>query len=132
MTAHASGTFKVGSWDEKPALALDGGGRLTRAAVGGTYTGELEGESTSESVMYYRADGTATYVGLERISGRIGGRSGSFVLSSAGTYDGVMARSTVTIVPGSGTGDLAGLRGEGRFEAEHGPQGKIELEYRFD
>jgi hypothetical protein len=132
MAAQASGTFLVGSWDEKPVLTLDGGGKLTRASIGGSYTGDLEGESTSENVMCYRADGTATYVGLERFVGRIGGRSGSFVLQTTGGYDGQVARATLSIVPGSGAGELAGLRGEGRFEAPHGPQGRLELDYRFD
>ena len=132
MTARASGTFKVGSWDEKPVLTLDGGGKLTRATIGGSYSGDLEGESISENVMWYRADGTATYVGLERIEARIGGRSGSFVWSNNGTYEGGVARSTLSVVPGSGTGELAGLSGEGRFEATHGPEGKFDLEYWFD
>lgn len=132
MRAHASGTFMVKSWDEKPVVEIDGGGKLTRASIAGAYTGDLEGEATTENVMCYRADGTATYVGLERIVGRVGGRAGSFVLRSTGAYDGSEAKATLSVVTGSGTGELEGLRGEGSFAAPHGPRGKIELEYRFE
>lgn len=132
MDGRASGTFTVKSWDENPIVELEGGGKLTRASIGGVYTGDVEGESTAASVMCYRADGTATFVSLERIAGRIDDRSGSFVLRGTGEYDGSMARATLSVVPGSATGELAGLLGEGMFEAPHGPEGKIRLEYRFE
>jgi hypothetical protein len=132
MRTQANGTFRVKTWDEKSVMELDGGGKLTRATVAGEYAGDVEGEATSESVMCYAADGTATFVGLERIVGRVGGRAGSFVLRSTGEYDGKEAKATVTVVSGSATGELEGLRGEGRFAASHGPEGKIELEYRFE
>lgn len=132
MSARASGTFTVKSWDETPVTDFEGGGKLTRASIAGTYSGELEGEATTETVMCYRADGTATYVSFERVVGKIGGRAGSFVLRGTGSYDGSEAKATMTVVPGSGTGELAGLRGEGKFRAPHGPQGEIELEYQFE
>lgn len=131
MGTQARATFTVKSWDEKPVVELDGGGKFTRASVVGVYSGEIEGEGTWENVMFFRADGTAIYVGLERITGRIGGRAGSVVLQSTGAYDGTEARSTVSVVAGSATGELAGLEGEGRFAAPHGLKGSLDLEYRF-
>jgi hypothetical protein len=132
MSARASGTFKVGSWDEKAIVEDDDGRKLTRASIAGAYAGDMEGESTSESVMCYRPDGTATFVSMERIEGRLGGRAGSFVLRSTGTYDGSEARATLSIEAGSGTGDLEGIAGEGLFRAPKGPEGTFELEYRFE
>jgi hypothetical protein len=132
MTDRASGSYTVKSWDEKDVAAPDGGGRVTRASVTGEYAGEIEGSATTESVMTYRPDGTAEYVGMERIVGRVGGRSGSFVLRSVGRYDGRTALSEMEVVAGLGSGELNGLRGEGRFRAEHGPKGSLELDYRFE
>jgi hypothetical protein len=132
MRVKANGTFRVKSWEEQPVAEMEGGGRLTRASIGGAYTGDVEGEAVSESVMCYRADGTATFVALERITGRIGERRGSFVLRSDGVYDGNEAKAQLTVVAGSGTGELEGLQGEGRFAAPHGPEGRIELECRFE
>ena len=131
MRAQANGTFTVKAWDEKPVVATDGGGKLTRASIAGLYTGEIEGEATSEVVMCYRADGTADFVGLERIVGRVAGRAGSFVLRSTGAYDGSEAKATFSVLQGSATGELTGLEGEGQFAAPHGQQGKLQLEYRL-
>jgi hypothetical protein len=131
MGTRASATFTVKAWDEKPIVQTDGGGKLTRASVAGSYTGEIEGEATSDMVMCYRADGTAEYVGLERIVGRIGGRAGSFVLRSTGAFDGSEAKANFSVVMGSGTGELTGLQGEGQFAAPHGNQGKLQLDYRL-
>jgi hypothetical protein len=130
MSAHASGTFTVKAWDEKPIAEMDGGGKLTRASVAGVYTGDIEGEGKSEVINCYRADGTAVFVGIERIVGRVGGRTGSFVLQTSGAFDGEEAKATLSVLSGSSTGDLAGLEGEGRFAASRGQQGKLELDYR--
>jgi hypothetical protein len=132
MTDRASASYTVKSWDENDVVETEDGGKVTRASVTGEYTGEIEGRATTESVMTYRSDGTAEFVGMERIVGRVGDRSGSFVLRSVGNYDGKTARSEMEVVEGSGTGELGGLRGAGRFSAEHGPQGSLELDYRFE
>ena len=81
--------------------------------------------------MMHRADRSAIFVGLERVTGRLGDRSGSFVLQHNGTFDGKAARGTLVVVAGSGTGELHGLRAEGSFVAEHGPEGSITLDYDF-
>jgi hypothetical protein len=113
MTTSTNSKFEIKSWDEAPYLELDEGRKFTRASVVQRVIGDIEGESTSETLMYYRPDGTARYTGLAHIVGRIGDREGSFVLESTGDYDGTTARSTSVVVAGSGTGDLAGLRGTG-------------------
>jgi hypothetical protein len=83
--------------------------------------------------MCYRPDQTADFVGLQRIIGRIGERSGSFVLlQTEGTFDGKEARAKLTVVPGSGTEELSGLRGEGEFSAPREGEPSITLEYELD
>ena len=70
--------------------------------------------------MVYGQDGTARYVGLQRIEGSLGGKEGSFVVESNGDFDGGEAKGTWVVIAGSGTGDLAGLTGEGTFTAPLG------------
>jgi hypothetical protein len=113
MTTSASGRFEIKSWDEAPYLELDDGRKFTRASVVQLVGGDVQGESTAETLMFYRADGTASFTGLTHIVGRLGDREGSFVLRSVGEFDGTTARSTSTVVPGSGTGELTGVRGTG-------------------
>jgi uncharacterized protein DUF3224 len=69
---------------------------------------------------------------MERVRGSLGGRKGSFLLQDAGTLVGKTVSGAWFVVPGSGTGELAGLRGEGGFTAELGQRAVIWLDYRFE
>ncbi len=129
MGTRATGTFEIKNWDEKTYEEIGGGAKLTRASVKKSFQGDIEGEGRIEYLMAYREDGTASYVGLERIVGRLGGKSGSFVLQHVGTFEGGVAKTTFTIVPGSGTGELRGLKGEGRFAVGHEPPFPMTLDY---
>jgi Protein of unknown function (DUF3224) len=131
MTNHASGSFTLDSWDEQ-SYAETQDGRLTRASVKQTFSGDIEGEGIVEWLMAYRADETARFVGLQHVAGRLGGRSGEFVLETSGSFDGRTAEGEWTVVRGSGTGDLRGLRGTGGFSAPHGPKASVTLDYDFD
>ena len=126
-TGKATGSFTIKSWDEQPFAELEGAPKLTQARVTTTYTGDLDGEGTSTLVMAY--DGAdASYAGYERVVGSLGGRSGSFVLRLAGGFEQGAARTDWTVVEGSGTGELAGLRGEGGYVAK---QGEPEVVYEL-
>jgi len=70
--------------------------------------------------MMYRGDGTAAFVGLERIAGRLGGRSGSVVLQRTGLFEDGQAKESYLVIPGSATGELQGLEGEGTSSVGHG------------
>jgi hypothetical protein len=131
MARHATGTFKVENWEENPILEADDGAKVTRAEVEMSFEGDLEGKGVVEWLMGYAEDGTATYVGLERVVGKMGDKTGSFVVQHTGTFDGQTAKSRLTVVPGSGTGELSGLQGEGSFEAGMGSDGQrsVSLEY---
>jgi Protein of unknown function (DUF3224) len=74
----------------------------------------------------------ASFVGIERVSGSVGGRSGTFLLQDQGTLKGTTVSGEWFVVPGSGTGELTGLRGEGGFTAELGQGADITLEYWFE
>jgi hypothetical protein len=129
MSTHITGTFKYTSWDENAYEELSNGRRLTRASVAQDLSGDIQGEGSAEWLMCYRPDKTATFVGLQRLTGRVGDREGSFVVESLGTYDGELARGRWTIVPGSGTDELRDIQGEGTWEAPHGPEATFELDY---
>jgi Protein of unknown function (DUF3224) len=128
-TDRATGTFKIANWDEEPWAEAKGAPKLTHASVTTTYRGDLEGEGTAGLLMLYDGD-DAAYGGYERIAGTLGGRSGSFVLRLDGGFEQGAARTTWTVEEGTGTGELAGLRGEGGYVAEHG-EAEVAFELRW-
>lgn len=123
--------LRIVSWDEKPYRELDDGTGFRRADV---VLGEAGDEltATSESLLYYRADGTSEYVTLMRVDGALDGRSGSFVLRGHGTYDGTTARVLSEVVAGSGTGGLAGLRGGAESVSTHADYPFMPLTLRYE
>jgi hypothetical protein len=132
MKNTATGLFAIKSWDETPWSEGQDRPKLTRATVKKTFTGDLEGESQVEYLMMYRSDGSATFVGLERVTGRIGSRTGAFVLQRTGVFENGQAKESYTVVPGSGTGDLSGLRGDGRSAVGHGMEHPFSLDYELE
>jgi hypothetical protein len=113
----ASASFQVTSWDEKPYETLASGGKLTRASVTGRFTGELEGDAAIEFLMAYSDDEHAEFVGVQQLTGRVGERSGDFVVRATGTFQDGVARADWTVVPGTASGELTGLTGDGEFVA---------------
>ncbi|HXY19359.1 MAG TPA: DUF3224 domain-containing protein [Gemmatimonadales bacterium] len=131
MKKTANARFAIKSWDEKAYSEGQGLPKLTRASVTKTFTGDIEGEGQVEYLMMYRSDGSATFVGLERVVGSVGGRTGSFVLQRAGVFEGGLAKESYTVVPGSATGELQGLRGEGSTALGHGTEYPFTLGYEL-
>jgi Protein of unknown function (DUF3224) len=113
MIHHATGNLAVKSWDEKPYSEIAGQPKLTRASVVYTYHGDLEAEGSVEYLMCYSSNGIAYFIGYEQVTGRLGDRSGNFVLQHDGIFEAGAVKDTLTIVPGSATGDLSGLVGSG-------------------
>lgn len=132
MTTHAEAIFETGDWDEEPFAAVEGAMKLTRALVTGSYSGDIQGQTTIAFIMQYADDSNANYSGLERIAGQLAGRNGTFVLRHEGTFTEGEARTTLSVVPDSGTGALAGLRGEGRSVAPIGSRATVTLDYAFE
>jgi hypothetical protein len=128
----ANARFALKSWDEKPYSEGEGLPKLTRAAVAKTFTGDLTGEGHVEYLMMYRSDGTASFVGFERVVGSVAGKAGSFVLQRTGVFENGLAKESFVVVPGSGTGELQGLRGEGTTAVGHGTEFPFMLNYQLD
>ena len=130
---HGKSTFEVTKWDEKPYYEKEGELKLTHASVEKTFHGDIEGTSTLEYVMAYPTNGVTSFVGIEHIQGQLGPRAGSFVIQHTGTDDGQQATGQWHIVPGSGTGELKGLKGQGAFSAGRNEPGYgFEMDYEFE
>ncbi len=126
----ASGTFRVTGGGEDTYHEREGEPKLTKVSGTQRFTGDIEGDGSVEWLMCYLPDRTARFAGLQRVEGSIGGRTGSFVMESVGGHDGTASKGVWTVIAGSGTGDLAGLTGEGTFDAPGGPEVSYRLEYR--
>ncbi len=133
MNAQPNVFFSLKTWDEKPYNELPGELKMTRSNVAYTYQGDIEGESALDYLMVYRPDESGSFVGLERIIGRVAGRAGSFVLQHTGTFDKRSVSGTFVVVPRSGTGELVNLRGEGKIELSgHAERYPMIFEYDFE
>ena len=110
LTSHASGTFDV---KLTPEAAQDGDAGLGRMSIDKQFHGDLEG--TSQGFMLSSAatvvKGSGGYVAMERVTGTLKSRTGSFVLQHSGTMTRGTPQLTVTVVPDSGTGQLEGITG---------------------
>lgn len=129
----ASGTIEVAQWSPVPYDTAQSSPTLVRIDVVEAFHGDIEGEGRAQMLQCLRPDGSATFVGLERVTGAVAGRQGTFVLQDAGTLDATgRVDGTWTVVAGSGTDELAGLRGEGGFTAALGEHAVIHLDYWFE
>src|SRR5262245_38090076 len=132
MKQTANARFAITSWDEKPYREDPDTPKLTRATVTKTFTGDIEGEGHVEYLMMYRSDGSAAFVGIEHVVGRIGDKEGGFVLQRTGIFEDGQAKESYSVIPGSGTGALRGLRGEGASAVGHGMEHPFTLSYELD
>src|SRR5690349_18981614 len=96
------------------------------------FNGDIEGESMVLALQVLRDDQSASLVSLQRFCGKLAGRQGSFVLQGSEISEGGKIKATWFVVPGSGTGELCGLRGEGGFEGQFGKGSRGTLDYWFE
>jgi hypothetical protein len=108
------------------------GPTLTRIHVEESFSGDIEGAGVVEFLQAGRDDGSASFVGIERITGSVAGRQGTFLLQDAGTVEGNVVSGEWFVVAGSGTGTLTGLRGTGGFRANLGEGAEVHLDYWFE
>jgi len=112
--ATAEGTFDIDRFDTQEAYDNRDGVTLARAHITKTFRGDLAGNSETD-IITVTTEHPAAYVGIERFDGTLHGKKGGFVLQhNAGGTDGV-PWMTWKIVETSGTGDLAGIDGEGEI-----------------
>ena len=126
---HAVGQTTVKAYQPTVFDEVAGAPTLSDVHLTELFTGDIEGEGVAHVVQAACADGAASFAGIERVRGAIGGKKGSFLLQVQGTVDGHEMNAKWFVVPRSGTGELEGLRGEGGFTAELGHHGAIWLDY---
>ena len=110
MTNRASGTFevKLNPQDDGPDAPV---GRMT---IDKQFHGDLAGTSKGQMLMSSSpsVNGSAGYVAIEKVTGTLNGRSGSFYLQHSATMTRGVGELTITITPDSGTDELTGLEGK--------------------
>lgn len=97
-----------------------------------TFTGEMEGESPVRALQVLCGDKSARLVSMQRFRGKLDGREGTFVLQGSEIVNHGRIQATWSVVPGSGTGALAGLRGDGGFAGDFGKGSTGWLDYWFE
>ena len=108
------------------------GPALTRIHVEESFSGDITGDGVVEFLQAARADGSASFAGIERVTGTVAERTGTFLLQEAGTLQDNVVSGDWFVIPGSGTGQLAGLRGTGGFRASLGEGAQGYLAYWFE
>ena len=134
---NASATFTPKKWDEKPYEQVSPRTKLTRTSAEFQYAGQLQGDGSVEYLMFYSSydehdphKATAEHVGLIRFKGDLNGKAGSFVFEERGAFEAATAKSSLRILPGSGTDQLSGISGRGTSIAT--PKScSIELDYQL-
>jgi hypothetical protein len=131
MPAHASGTFEVKITPQPPETKDHSG--LARMSIEKQFHGDLE--ATSQGQMIAAGTGakgsSGGYVALERVTGTLHGRSGAFVLQHSGTMTRGAQELSITVVPDSGTGELASLCGKMNIKIAEGKH-SYEFDYSLD
>jgi hypothetical protein len=118
--AKAEGTFNLDRFDAEDPYDDHDGVKLSRAHISKTFSGDLVGTSETDLITV-TAENPAAYVAIERFDGTVHGRKGTFILQHEAGGTGGVPWMTWKIVESSGTGELAGLRGEGQINI--GPDG---------
>ena len=123
--------FDLDSFDEDPPHREEDGLCHTRARIEKTFRGDIEGHGSVEMLAARSAEG-AGYVALEHITGTVHGRAGGFSLLHIGTMAGADTWARWPVVPGSGTGALRTIRGDGRIDIDAAGHHTFTLDYELD
>jgi uncharacterized protein DUF3224 len=129
--AHAEATVTVQNSHAEP-YDQGAGPALIEIRLNETFTGDMDGESSVRALQVQPGKQYASLVSMQRFLGKVGGRKGTFVLQGSEIVENGSIRATWSVVPGSGTGELSGLRGEGGFTGEFGKGSKATLDYWFE
>ena len=129
--ARAKAKITVQSSETKP-YDRTASSALMEIRLSETFTGDIDGESPVRALQTLRDDHSASLVSVQRFRGKLGGRQGTFVLQGQEIVENGKIKATWFVVPGSGTGDLSGIRGEGGFEGDFGKRSEGTLDYWFE
>ena len=122
---HATGPFEV-KLNPQPAYNTDPAALLGRMSIDKEFHGNLDATSKGEMLTAGTSTkNSAGYVAIERVTGTLNGKTGSFALQHTGTMNRGAPHLTITVVPDSGTGQLEGLTGTMSIEIGSGKHSYI-------
>jgi hypothetical protein len=131
MTEHrAAGPFEVKLSLLEPYNQNDPG--FGRRSLDKRFHGDLDATSQGEMLSIGSAQGSGGYVAMERVSGSLHGRKGSFALQHNATMTQGVPYLNIVVVPGSGSGELSGLSGSMRIHIQPGGAHSYEFDYRLE
>lgn len=131
----ATAVYSVKRWDEHTYQRISPHKKMTRAEVEYEMHGDIDCTANVQYLMYYqdiddndKHKSRAAYVGLMKLDGKIGDKSGTFALEDEGEFEAGAANSSLKIIEGSGTGDFKNIKGTARYRADNN-KFTFELEY---
>ena len=130
MSQRATGSFDVKVTPQKPDTQIARAANLSRLTIDKRFHGDLEGISKGEMLaLQTEVKGSAGYVALERVTGKLKGHSGSFVLQHSASMSRGESQAQISVVPDSATGELRGL--SGKMNISVGADGTHAYEFDF-
>lgn len=118
------------TWHDKTEVP---GTNLFRVEILHHYEGAIEGDGSIQYIIAENKNLTGNIIAMEKVIGSVNGRKGSFVLQQLGTFDHGKLNMALTVVPGSGTDELKGLRGQATLDNElHQEVYTINFDYTFE
>jgi hypothetical protein len=127
---HATGTFDVKMAPQKPDNPIEEAASIARMTIDKQWHGDLEATSKGEMLATPPdAKGSGIYVALERVTGTLKGRSGSFLLHHTGIMNRGVPELSISVVPDSGTGQLTGITGKVMINI--GPDKKHSYDFEY-
>lgn len=131
MSTHAEASFTIDGWEEEDVFEADGV-RIYRVKVSKTLVGGLDGTAQGWMTMAMAPGDSAAYVGFDRLEVTVDGRRGAFVIRHDASMHAGGGDATWDIVPGSGTGELASIRGTSRVDRHDDGSHTYAIDYDLD
>ena len=127
----ANATLQIKSMEEVPFGEVPGELKLSKGSFVLAYAGDLQGEGILEELKVHFNAKNAVMQGLQRFTGKLDDKSGSFVLQHEGRFVNGVVSSKMTVVPTSGTDGLKGLRGRMKLQSVSAESFAVTFTYHF-
>jgi predicted flavoprotein YhiN len=133
MSQRANGSFDVKVTPQKPDTQIARAANLSRLTIDKRFHGDLEGISKGEMLaLQTEVKGSAGYVALERVTGKLMGLSGSFVLQHSASMTRGEPKSEISVVPDSASGELRGLSGKMNISVAADGAHSYQFDFKID
>lgn len=123
-------TFSNTAWEERVFTEQNDFPRHSSVEATNDFTGVIAGNGIVRYTMFYETGETGRFIGMQILNGSIDGRQGSFTVREEGSWEGTSIAGAMTVIEGSGTGDLVGITGSGEYSYTGGEN--MACAYSFD